>query len=259
MSGVIGSAVCRLCSRCSARKMQPKAKQEAGPPVAASRSVDKVIFMQESADARQRRETIFAKQIYQNRGAMYLGFDTEGKSFPAWELLDVRVLRSQNTDCRKNEVFRQSQRQGHFGDPASFCPYFRADAPSRGALLIFRVASQLIVHQLAGCRMRQLVHDMIGARPLVRGEHRAVRAVILELLDRERRPLCHDICRDDLAAQIWFSSAMTALSTLTRMLVEHGLDLRRINAKACQNDFVSSRRPETVTNSFSSHVPTSPV
>ncbi|WP_418388099.1 hypothetical protein, partial [Agathobaculum sp.] len=33
----------------------------------------------------------------------------EGEKVSAWELSDVRVLQRQNTDCRKNEVFRQSR------------------------------------------------------------------------------------------------------------------------------------------------------
>ena len=51
----------------------------------------------------------FAKQIHKNRGRVprFLYFKREKVS--EWELSDVRVLRSQNTDCRKNEVFRQSQ------------------------------------------------------------------------------------------------------------------------------------------------------
>ena len=51
----------------------------------------------------------FAKQIHKNRGRVprFLYFKREKVS--EWELSDVRVLRSQNTDCRKNKVFRQSQ------------------------------------------------------------------------------------------------------------------------------------------------------
>ena len=58
-----------------------------------------------------------------------------------------------------------------------------------------------------------------------------MRAVILELLDRERRLLCHDIRRDDLAAQLVRYADDGAFRNLG-MLVEHGLDLRRINVFA---------------------------
>ena len=54
-------------------------------------------------------EIDFAKQNHKNREhvSRFLYFEREKVS--AWELSDVRVLRSQNTDCRKNEVFRQAQ------------------------------------------------------------------------------------------------------------------------------------------------------
>ena len=42
-------------------------------------------------------------------GGVYLGFHTSGgRKFPHGNFRTTRVLRSQNTDCRKNEVFRQS-------------------------------------------------------------------------------------------------------------------------------------------------------
>ena len=54
-------------------------------------------------------EIIFAKQIYKNRGRVPRFLYSQREKVSAWELSDVRVLRSQNTDCRKNEVFRQSK------------------------------------------------------------------------------------------------------------------------------------------------------
>ena len=47
----------------------------------------------------------FAEQIHKNRGRVprFLYFKREKVS--EWELSDVRVLRSQNTDCRKNDSF----------------------------------------------------------------------------------------------------------------------------------------------------------
>ena len=52
----------------------------------------------------------FAAQTHPNRGRVPRFGYFEREKVSAWELSDVRVLRSQNTDCRKNEVFRQSQR-----------------------------------------------------------------------------------------------------------------------------------------------------
>ena len=50
-------------------------------------------------------EIQFAQQIDKNREhvSRFLYFEREKVS--AWELSDVRVLRSQNTDCRKNVSF----------------------------------------------------------------------------------------------------------------------------------------------------------
>ena len=54
-------------------------------------------------------EIEFAVQIPKKREHVSLFFDLRREKVSARELSDVRVLRSQNTDCRKNEVFRQSQ------------------------------------------------------------------------------------------------------------------------------------------------------
>ena len=45
-----------------------------------------------------------------NRGRVPRFGYFEREKVSVWELSDVRVLRSQNTDCRKNEVFRQTKK-----------------------------------------------------------------------------------------------------------------------------------------------------
>ena len=47
--------------------------------------------------------------MHENRGRVPRFSYFQREKVSAWELSDVRVLQSQNTDCRKNEVFRQSQ------------------------------------------------------------------------------------------------------------------------------------------------------
>ena len=54
-------------------------------------------------------EIAFAAQMHENRGRVPRFSYFQREKVSAWELSDVRVLQSQNTDCRKNEVFRQSQ------------------------------------------------------------------------------------------------------------------------------------------------------
>ena len=66
--------------------------------------VEKVRFLFcASCDSTHKIE--FAQQIHKNRGRVprFLYFKREKVS--EWELSDVRVLRSQNTDCRKNDSF----------------------------------------------------------------------------------------------------------------------------------------------------------
>ena len=84
----------------------------------------KSIFREFSVSRGSAHEIDFAKQNHKNREhgpghpllplcgnspcvSRFLYSKREKVS--AWELSDVRVLRSQNTDCRKNEVFRQAQ------------------------------------------------------------------------------------------------------------------------------------------------------
>ena len=54
-------------------------------------------------------EIDFAKQNHKNREHVSRFLYSKREKVSAWELSDVRVLRSQNTDCRKNEVFRQAR------------------------------------------------------------------------------------------------------------------------------------------------------
>ena len=50
----------------------------------------------------------FAAQTHKKSGRAPDFLYSQRKKVSARELSDVRVLRSQNTDCRKNEVFRQA-------------------------------------------------------------------------------------------------------------------------------------------------------
>ncbi|WP_455559455.1 hypothetical protein, partial [Agathobaculum hominis] len=88
----------------------------------------KFIFMQERQPRGSAHSKAFAAQTHPNRGRVPRFGYFEREKVSAWELSDVRVLRSQNTDCRKNEVFRQSLRHAHgvpllfsavTGDPAA--------------------------------------------------------------------------------------------------------------------------------------------
>ena len=47
----------------------------------------------------------FAAQTHENRGRVPRFSYFKREKVSAWELSDVRVLRSQNTDCRKNDSF----------------------------------------------------------------------------------------------------------------------------------------------------------
>ena len=74
------------------------------------RFVNKVRFSAAAALPRgSAHEIAFAAQMHENRGRVPRFSYFQREKVSAWELSDVRVLQSQNTDCRKNEVFRQSQ------------------------------------------------------------------------------------------------------------------------------------------------------
>ena len=66
------------------------------------------IFSPEHQSRGSAHSKAFAAQTHPNRGRVPRFGYFEREKVSAWELSDVRVLQSQNTDCRKNEVFRQS-------------------------------------------------------------------------------------------------------------------------------------------------------
>ena len=87
----------------------------------------------------------FAKQIHKNRGRVprFLYFKREKVS--EWELSDVRVLRSQNTDCRKNEVFRQSQHPSRFFLTGVFVVKLRFRDSYQNRARIFAISLRVIL------------------------------------------------------------------------------------------------------------------
>ena len=64
------------------------------------------------------------------------------------------------------------------------------------------LVAQGAVHDFAGRGVRQGINDVVDARPLVRGQHGTVRAVLLQLLNGEGGIARHNICRNNLAAQL---------------------------------------------------------
>ena len=93
------------------------------------------------------------------------------------------------------------------------------------------------MHDFAGRGVRQGINDVVDARPLVRGQHGTVRAVLLQLLNGEGGIARHNICRNDFAAQLVRRTDNGALCDLG-MVVQHGLDLRRIDVLAGGNDHI---------------------
>ena len=64
----------------------------------------------------------FAAQTHENRGRVPRFSYFKREKVSVWELSDVRVLRSQNTDCRKNDSFSTvSKRSSFFKDDLSVC------------------------------------------------------------------------------------------------------------------------------------------
>ena len=80
-----------------------------GTPLACLSLSIKSFFRLYSVSRGSAHEIDFAKQNHKNREHVSRFLYSKREKVSAWELSDVRVLRSQNTDCRKNEVFRQSQ------------------------------------------------------------------------------------------------------------------------------------------------------
>ena len=93
------------------------------------------------------------------------------------------------------------------------------------------------MHDFAGRGVRQGINDVVDARPLVRGQHGAVRAVLLQLLNGEGGIARHNICRNNFAAQLVRRTDNGALCDLG-MVVQYGFDLRRIDVLACGNDHI---------------------
>ena len=69
-------------------------------------------------------EIAFAAQMHENRGRVPRFSYFQREKVSAWELSDVRVLQSQNTDCRKNEVFRQSHARSFLSGRQSVKKYY---------------------------------------------------------------------------------------------------------------------------------------
>ena len=61
----------------------------------------------------------FAAQTHENRGRVPRFSYFKREKVSVWELSDVRVLRSQNTDCRKNDSFSTVSKPGNI--PGFFC------------------------------------------------------------------------------------------------------------------------------------------
>ena len=100
-------------------------------------------------------EIIFAEQIYQPvglypqkysmraTGGVYLGFDASGgRKFPHGNFRTTRVLRSQNTDCRKNDSFSTVSNRGQA--PRFF--FGRGKAPETDRKTRLRDTSQNGLH-----------------------------------------------------------------------------------------------------------------
>ena len=57
-------------------------------------------------------EIEIAQRFHKNRGRVPRFLYSQREKVSAWELSDVRVLRSQNTDCRKNDSFSTVSNRG---------------------------------------------------------------------------------------------------------------------------------------------------
>ena len=72
-------------------------------------------------------EIAFAAQMHENRGRVPRFSYFQREKVSAWELSDVRVLQSQNTDCRKNCSFSTvSKRAKPYGFALFLCKYSRS-------------------------------------------------------------------------------------------------------------------------------------
>ena len=65
----------------------------------------KSVFTPKQQSRGSAHSTAFAAQTHENRGRVPRFSYFKREKVSVWELSDVRVLRSQNTDCRKNDSF----------------------------------------------------------------------------------------------------------------------------------------------------------
>ena len=77
---------------------------EHSPGIALSLSI-KSVFTPKQQSRGSAHSKAFAAQTHENRGRVPRFSYFKREKVSAWELSDVRVLRSQNTDCRKNDSF----------------------------------------------------------------------------------------------------------------------------------------------------------
>ena len=77
---------------------------EHSPGIALSLSI-KSVFTPKQQSRGSAHSKAFAAQTHENRGRVPRFSYFKREKVSVWELSDVRVLRSQNTDCRKNDSF----------------------------------------------------------------------------------------------------------------------------------------------------------
>ena len=107
-----------LEKRTELRRTRGGGKKEGTPAVSLS---IKSVFAMLTLPRGSAHEIAFAAQMHENRGRVPRFSYFQREKVSAQELSDVRVLRSQNTDCRKNEVFRQSQKDEPNGSSFGGC------------------------------------------------------------------------------------------------------------------------------------------
>ena len=74
----------------------------------------KSVFTPKQQSRGSAHEKALAAQTHPNRGRVPRFGYLEREKVSAWELSNVRVLRSQNTDCRKNDSFSTVSKQHLF-------------------------------------------------------------------------------------------------------------------------------------------------
>ena len=113
----------------------------------------------------------FAAQTHENRGRVPRFSYFKREKVSVWELSDVRVLRSQNTDCRKNDSFSTVSTEAH-------CPGFPflCVAVPLGELLADELACG--ARRTAGAAQRKALSEQVQLVPFERKT-----ALVGELLD----------------------------------------------------------------------------